>query len=118
MYEYYNANALGRMAEDCTVRSISSALGISWDKAYQLLSNEARLQAQMMDNAGFIVRFLDSHFERVPLLGKTVGETSKMYDGNVLLITMKNHITCSRYGKIVDTFDCRNRLVQEAWIVN
>lgn len=118
MYEYYNANALGNLAEDCTVRSLSCALGISWDSAYNILSNEARLQGQMMDNAGFIIRFLNTRFKRVPELGYTVGDTVKMYPNSILLLTMKNHITCAKFGKIFDTWNCENKPIQEAWIVD
>lgn len=35
----------------------------------------------------------------------------------ILLITMKGHITCSKYGNIYDTFDCSNRIVEYVWIV-
>ena len=40
---------------------------------------------------------------------------------NTLLITMRGHITCSKpteYGPtIYDTFDCRDRQVEDVWLV-
>lgn len=116
-YKYYNANALGNLTEDCTVRSISCALDMSWDRAYNMLSNEARLQGEMMDNASFIIRFLDARFERVPELGYTVGETVEMYPNSVLILTMDNHITCAKHGEIFDVWNCENKPIQEAWII-
>ena len=34
------------------------------------------------------------------------------------LITMNGHITVAIDGIIYDTFDCRNRIVRDVWIVN
>ena len=38
MWEYYNANPLGRKVNDCTVRAISLATEKSWDETYKILS--------------------------------------------------------------------------------
>ena len=45
-----------------------------------------------------------------------------MFPNNILLITMNGHITCSKPDKngiptIYDTFDPRNREVEDVWIV-
>lgn len=71
----------------------------------------------MMDNREFIIKYLDRRYERIPYARGTVGEISRKYKNNVLLITMKGHITCSKYGNIYDTFDCSNRIVEYVWIV-
>lgn len=42
MYQYYNANPLGRDVNDCSVRAISLAEEITWDEAYIKLSEFAR----------------------------------------------------------------------------
>ena len=116
-YKYYNANALGKFSEDCTVRSISCATGKSWDEVYDILSDEAQKEGTMMDNSKFIQDYLDKRYFRIPHIKGTVGQISEMFSDNILLITMKNHIVCSRYGIIYDTFDCRNRNVEYVWIV-
>lgn len=117
MYKFYNANALGKFAEDCTVRSISCATGNSWDYVYDELSDEAQHEGTMMDSAKFIKNYLDDRYYRIPYVSGTVGAISGKYPNNILLITMKNHIVCSRYGVIYDTFDCRNRQAEYVWIV-
>lgn len=116
-YSYLNNNALGKFENDCTVRSISTAIGKSWDYVYDMLSNEAQRQGTMQDDRDFIIDFLDSHFRRVPIYNISVGEVSKEFDRNVVLITMEGHITCSKYGVIYDTFDPRKRLAEYVWIV-
>lgn len=116
-YRYYNANALGRFSEDCTVRSISCATGNSWDYVYDELSDAAQEEGTMMDSSKFIQEYLDERYKRIPYINATVGEISGMFPNNILLITMRNHIVCSRYGVIYDTFDCRNRNAEYVWIV-
>ena len=117
MYEYYNANSLGNFVNDCTIRSISLAEGHSWDYTYNKMSNLAQKQGTMMDDRDFIQSYLDSHYERVPYLPYIVGDVAKEYPNNILLITMKGHIVCAKYGKIFDSFDCTDRISEEAWIV-
>ncbi len=117
MYKYYNNNALGLFENDCTVRSISTATGNSWDDTYEHLSNIARLQGTMMDDGEFIRNYLDERYERINNIPRTVGEVAGAYPDNVLLITMMGHIVCSKYGVVYDSFDCRNRIAEYCWKV-
>lgn len=115
MYKFHNNNALGLFENDCTVRAISTATGNSWDDTYKHLSNTARLQGTMMDDKDFIRDYLDAHYDRLYDIPKTVGEVAGAYPNNVLLITMNGHITCSMYGIIYDSFDCRERISEYCW---
>lgn len=117
MYKFSNKNPYGRYENDCTVRAISTAEGITWDAAYDKLSELAQVNRTMPDDREFIRSYLDVNYPRVPYLPETVGEVSGMYDNNIILITMTGHITCSRFGTIEDTFDCRERIAEDAWIV-
>lgn len=117
MYKFYNANARGLFANDCTVRSISMATGKSWDDVYEHLSDIAQFEGTIMDDRNFINRYLSTKYEEVPYLSETVGEVAEDYPDNILLITMNGHITCSKYGVIYDSFDPRDRIVENAWIV-
>ena len=118
MYIYYNANVLNKQEEDCVIRSISCASGKSWDYVYDMLSDEAQLKGTMMDNREFVINYLDSKYIRINNNNMLVGEISNKYKNNILLITMQGHITCSKYGIIYDTFDCRNRKAEYVWLVN
>ena len=81
------------------------------------MSNIARLQVTMMDDREFLIKYLDERYERVPTYNLSVGEVSVKYNDNVILITMTGHITCSRYGVIYDSFDCRERKAEYCWII-
>ena len=117
MYKFYNNNSLGLFENDCTVRAIALATGNSWDDTYKHLSNIARLQGIMMDDKDFIKKYLDERYERIYDIPRTVGEVAGAYPDNVLLITMPYHITCSKYGVIYDSFDCRNKEAEFCWKV-
>ena len=117
MYKFYNNNSLGLFENDCTVRAISTATGNTWDDTYKHLSNIARLNGTMMDDKDFIREYLDQRYERIPIIPATVGKVAGQHPDNILLITMNGHITCSKYGIIYDSFDCRERTAEYCWIV-
>ena len=118
MYKFYNANKLGKYVNDCTIRAISLAEGNSWDYTYDKMSDLAQRHGTMMDDRKFIRDYLDSNYKRVPFLPYTVGEVAGEYPDKVLLITMDGHITCSMPGGIIyDSFDCRKRVAEDAWII-
>ena len=43
---------------------------------------------------------------------------AKKYRDNVVLITMKGHIVCAKYGTIFDTFNSANRIAEFCWLVD
>lgn len=116
-YKFYNANVLGKYENDCTVRAISFATGKSWDETYERLSDIAQYEGTMMDDRNFIRKYLDNKYKRLHTNGDTVGEIAAEYSDNILLITMRGHITCSKFGVIYDSFDPRERIVEDAWMV-
>lgn len=116
MYKYCNRNPLGKLEDDCVIRSISCATGRSWDNVYDELSDLAQFNGTMMDSKGFVLWYLDTHYKQIDT-PEYVGELSELYPDNVLLCTMKGHICCIKNGVIYDTFDPSNRKVEHAWII-
>mgnify|MGYP006908800683 CR=1 FL=1 len=116
MYKFYNANVLGNFVNDCTIRAISLAEGNTWDYTYEKLSDLAQEKGTMMDDKYFIREYLNSHYKREDVYG-TVGQVSAEYSDKICLITMAGHITCSIYGVIYDSFDCRKRQAEYLWII-
>lgn len=116
-YKFYNENPLNRYTDDCVIRSISCATHKSWDEIYDKLSDLAQFNGTLFDQKDFVLWYLDSNYERIPILPQKVGDVAKMYPNNVILCTMRGHICCIRYGIIYDTFDPSERFVEYAWIV-
>lgn len=117
MYKYMNMNPNGNNVEDCTIRAISVAEGISWDEAYRKLSDSARKMRLMMNSVTAIEDYLDEHYNRVCFNDRTVGEFTETHPYGTYLITMKGHITVLKDGINYDTFDCRERRMWCAWRV-
>ena len=118
MYRYYNANSKNNFIDDCVIRSISLAEGKTWDETYERLSTLARKEGLLFSSVPFVEGYLDSKYKRVCHTGKTVGEFVDEHPDDIYLITMNNHITCSFYGIVVDTFDCTDRFMKCAWKVS
>ena len=93
MFRYKNVNPNKSDINDCTIRAISVAEGVSWDRAYRKLSREARKQGLMMDSAKFIEDYLDKRYARICPKNTTVGEFIEQHPYGTFLIIMKNHIT-------------------------
>lgn len=121
MYKFYNANPRKRHVNDCTVRAISLAKGVSWDQMYRELSEYAQYLAVMPDSVVYIDAYLEEHFKKVcgckNKIRITVGDFVKEHPYGTYLITMSGHITCAIDGVIYDTFDPSDRFVWGAYKV-
>lgn len=117
MYKFYNANAVNRYEDDCVIRAISCATNKSWDYVYDYLSDIAQAEGTLFDKREFVINYLDRTYRRMNGIYGSVGEVSGRYPASTLLITMPGHITCSKNGIIYDTFDCRDRRVENVWLV-
>ena len=121
MYRYYNSNPNNSNIDDCTIRALSVAEGITWDEAYDLLSESARDLGLMMSSVEAIEEFLDMRYKRVPIYEETVGEFIYNHPKGTYLITMPGHITVLKdkgnYNVNYDTFNSKDRPIWNAWRV-
>lgn len=117
MYKFYNANSNGNFVNDCVVRAISAAEGISWDRAYTKLSNIAQEEGTLLDDVIFVEGYLDRNYPTVSHYSKTVGELAEEYPKGIFLVTMEGHITVIIDGIVYDTFDCRDGIIWCVWEV-
>ena len=116
MYEYSNLNPLGLYEDDCVIRAISCATGRSWDEVYDELSDLAQERGTLLDKRYFVRWYLDSHFTRIANPPYKVIDVARKFKNNIVLCTMRGHIVCIK-GKIYDTFNCGDRVVEDVWIV-
>ena len=117
MYDYYNANPLGLYEDDSVIRSISCATNRSWDEVYDELSDLAQAKGTLLDKKDFVRWYLDTHFERIAYPPYKVYQVAQMFKNNIVLCTMKGHIVCIKYGRILDTFNPSNSIVEDIWVV-
>lgn len=96
MYKYMNANPFNNNIEDCTVRAISVAEGISWDEAYDKLSNSARDLGLMMNSVEAIEEYLDERYDKIPHYSKYVGEFINEYPKRDLSSNNARSYNCNK----------------------
>lgn len=118
MYKFSNENPLNKYEDDCVIRAISCATNKSWDYVYDYLSDLAQYEGTLLDKRDFVRNYLDRTYQRLNNVRGLVGEISADFPYSILLITMNGHITCSKYGTIYDTFDCRDRRAESVWLVS
>lgn len=115
MFQYYNANPLGRNVNDCSVRAISLAEESSWDETYKKLADFARQEGITFSEIEFLDKYLDEHYEHYCQEREnglyTVEDFLKLKLQGRWLITMAGHITCVIDGICYDTFDPSKRIL-------
>lgn len=117
MYKFYNTNPLNKFEDDCVIRGISCATNKSWDYVYDYLSDIAQYEGTLLDKKEFITNYLDNTYQRIPYIKGSVGYISSRFPNNVLIIASDNHLVCSKYGIIYDTFDSRELDAKKIWLV-
>ena len=117
MYEFYNENPLGLYEDDCVIRSISCATNRSWDEVYDELSDLAQAKGTLLDKRNFVRWYLDTHYARVINPPYKVYQVAQKYKNNIVICALYNHLVCVKYGRILDTFNPSNRVVEDVWIV-
>lgn len=119
MYIYYNANKNNNFVNDCVIRAISVAENKSWGETYDELSRIAKRNGILLDDVNFVEPLLDYRYFRVKTLyNESVGDFVERNPRGTYLITMNGHITVAKNGTIYDTFDCRDRVLRDAWKVS
>ena len=116
-YMFYNENPLGKLENDCTIRSISCATNRSWDEVYDELSDLAQFNGTLLDDREFVRWYLNSNYKRVINPPTFVKDVATKYKNNIVLCTVKGHICCIKYGIVYDTFDPSDYFVEDIWIV-
>lgn len=115
MYKFYNANPKGLFTDDCVLRSISVAEGISWQDCQRKLSYLSNKQAKILNDVSFVEDYLDERYPRKCYKDMTVGQFSKICPKGHFVVTMNGHITAIIDNVIVDTFDCSKRIMKCCW---
>lgn len=118
-FEYYNANRDNKNVGDCTVRSISVALGQDWDTTYWGLCFEGYLEADMPSGNHVWGKYLQRNGWKRYLPeydDMTVQEFAHAYPRGTYLLALDSHIVCVMDGKIIDTWNSGNKIVLYYWM--
>lgn len=117
-FRHLNLNPYRKRTGDCVIRAIACAFDIGWVEASDLLYEVARSIGCEMSCLGcYTTLFSDMNLFEVDPEDASVGELADMYSDSIMLVRIEGHLTCTRYGDVVDIWDCRDEIVDRAWIV-
>ena len=111
MWKYYNPNPDKRMVGDCSIRALSKALGISWDKAYaKVIVNGFRLSDMPSSDAvwGSVLRMHGFERKAIP---KTCPDCYTMEDfcrdhpTGTYVVGTGTHVACIQDGTLYDAWN-------------
>lgn len=115
MYRYYNANPKGLLTDDCVLRSVSVAEGITWAQCQEKLSQLSKRDAMLLNDIRFVEKYLDERYPRKCYTNLTIGDFAKQCPKGNYVVTTNGHITAIINNVIVDTWDCSKRIMKCCW---
>ena len=120
-YEYYNRNPDGKRISDCVSRAISLATGLSYKTTNRLLS----ITAEKFGCDKLCVccyKHLLTHyfgFKRYNCKpGTLVSDVVYDFSDSIVIIRIQGHLTCAKYGTLLDTWSCLDREADCLWVVS
>lgn len=123
MYRYYNPNPVGRSSVgDCSVRAISKALKISWDDAYDLLTDAAKQMGDMPNSNSVISAVLRMHGffkENLPNFCPDCYSIRNFARDNPVgryVVGTGSHVVAVVDGDWYDTWDSGDEIPQYFWV--
>lgn len=119
-WRYYNRNPKDLHEEDCVCRAISTALGLDYHVAGNLIQLAADAQGCEPLCVCCYHRLLEGVYGLNPVycdFEETVREVAERYPNRKLIIRVEGHLTCALYGVVTDIWDCSEELVDRFWVV-
>lgn len=121
MWEKYNPNPTGRNVEDCAVRAVSAALGISWEEAYALLTKAGFQMGDMPHSNSVISAVLRMQgFYRASIPNRcpdcyTAEDFAREHPRGTYVLGFTNHVAAIKDGIILDSYDSSGMIPQFFW---
>ncbi len=121
MFTYYNANPVAAREEDCAVRAVSAALGISWDEAFDLIAYNAKQMGAMMHRDAAWGSVLRQHGFIRKIIPNFCPDCYSAEDfatdhpRGVYVLGFGTHTAAVIDGTILDTWDSRDEVPIYVW---
>lgn len=121
MWVEYNPNPTGRNVEDCSIRAVAKALGISWEDAFALLAKNA-YQMGDLPNAnsviGSVLRMHDFYRKALPNTCPdcyTVDDFCRDHPRGTFVLFFGNHVATVADGDLYDSWNSSGLSPQFYW---
>lgn len=121
MYVKYNPNPTGRNVGDCSVRAVAKALGIDWEKAYELITDAGYAMGDMPSSDSVWGAVLRQHgFYRAAIPNScpdcyTVEDFSRDNPYGVFVLGFGGHVATVVDGDLFDSWNSSKEIPVYAW---
>lgn len=120
-FVFYNPNPLAIHGVDCTVRALTKALDISWEKAYTMLAVNGFQMADMPSaNQVFSATLRQNGFKRKAIPDEcpdcyTASDFAEEHPEGTYVLAFGDHVCAVIDGTIFDSWDSSNRVPMFYW---
>lgn len=120
-YRYFNSNPLQNITEDCTVRTLSKVLNISWDEAFDMLSDMAKKMCVMpSDKNAFsaVLRMNGFYRQNLPNICPecfTIRDFARENPVGKYVLCTGNHVVAVVNGDYFDIWNSGDEIVLWFW---
>ena len=124
-WRYFNENPSGRVnVGDCSVRAVSVALGVDWETAFAMISNNAFQMGDMPSSNsvwGSVLR--QNGFKRAIIPNNcpdcySAEDFAKDHPEGTYVLGFGNHVATVKDGIIYDSWDSSKEIPQYFWWKN
>lgn len=121
MWIKYNANPVANRIEDCAIRAVAVALGISWDEAFDLIADSAKKMGAVMHlNAAFGAVLRKNGFRRYIIPNScpdcyTVRDFCQDHPEGTYVVGTDSHVVACIDGRYIDSFDSGDLIAIYYW---
>lgn len=119
-YKFLNVNPLSLREKDCVCRAIKAALDLDYYYVLEKLNQVADLfecdtlcvccYKFLLDSVFCLKRIEEYH-------GETIESFVNMHPTGTYIIRVQGHLTHCKDGVLLDTWDCRDEIVDIVWEV-
>ncbi len=121
MWIHYNPNPIAIDGIDCTVRALTKALNISWEKAYTMLAANGFIMSDMPNaNHVFNATLRQNGFKRYIIPNEcpdcyTAEDFAEEHPEGTYILAYGDHVCCVDSGDIYDSWDSSMKLPIFYW---
>ena len=121
MWQELNNNPAGRRVGDCAVRAVSAALGIDWEKAYNLIADAGYAMGDMpsADSVwGAVLRRNGFYRSAIPNTCPdcyTAADFAEDHPRGVYVLGFGGHVATIKDGDLYDSWNSLHEIPQFYW---
>jgi hypothetical protein len=121
MFIEYNINPVANRTEDCGIRAVAVALGITWEQAFDLLAYNARAMGDVMHSNAVIGSVLRQNGFNKALIPNQCPDCYTIADFAIdnpkgdFVVGTGSHVVAVVDGNIIDTFNSKDLVPVWYW---